>query len=163
MKRTSFVFPIILLGILAFLVSSCVVTTKAKIVYDDAIPVEQAAWINLYYVGTAVGYNGISVQWQTGPSDGIQIPAGDTTLEINVNGSDGYKLYKGDGMIFKYNFQPQKQYRLMVAQENDAYGLSVYTYNMDEKITFTDTDRKNHYTGFVPFLNSSKNNKTVLN
>jgi len=160
MKIRKQIFSVVVI-LVVVLASSCIINTKVGTVYDDTVPADKAAWINLYNVGTVVGYNGIGVQWKTGMSEAIQIPSGDTTLELNIEASVGYTQYKGTGMIFKYNFQAQKQYRFVVGQKDDAYGLNVYTYDVGEKITSGNFN--DHLTGFVPFVNSGKNNKTVLN
>jgi len=141
---------------------SCGTTQTGKgIIFDNSIPVEQTAEI-ANVVGIVTGYNGIEVKWKMGGV--IQIPAGDTLLEFDVNYDTGDIVYKGKNMLFRYNFQPQKWYYLWFAGKYEdrrtIYGVNVYTYEIGEKVT--QGGFKDHFTEFVPFLGEQDSKKTVL-
>jgi len=76
----------LLIGV-AFLVS-CETTGSVEIIHDLSVPVEQTALISCSGTATIVGYNGMAVNWTQpwakGPGKLIQIPAGNTTLEWNM-------------------------------------------------------------------------------
>jgi len=135
-------------------------STGVGTVFDDSIPVEQTAQIYTYRVGSITAYNGITVNWQLKISaKSIQIPAGDTLLVWDVMGDRGYTRYRGKNLEFRYNFQPQKKYYLLLNDKYDeaegtvTYGIDVYTYEINEKIT---NNTGPHFTEFVPFLNQRK-------
>jgi hypothetical protein len=146
---------------------SCVLTTKVGIVFDDSIPVEQTAQIcfNAVY-GTITAYNGINVDWKHRATETIQIPAGETQLLWGeFNAYFGNYTFKAKNMVFVYNFQPGKKYLFeswvdKSDEENLKYGLKVYTYDPEEKITLGNIN--DHFTGFVPFVNQPGSQKTVL-
>ena len=139
-----------LLSFFIFILSSC--TTSAGIIYDDTIPLEETAWIGLFNLGTITGYNGVSVNWKlTGPKM-VQIPAGDTLLEVNLFSDREGITYRGEGLIFRYNFQKQKQYFFQADIQNTIRGLRVHEYDFGERVA-PPNDYAKHYVGFVPFLN----------
>ena len=151
-------------GIAALVLSSCAYTPKATITYDDAIPPEKSAWISLTQVGTVTGYNGISVNWSsklTGVQGMVQIPSGNTLLELNIDAQGAYVHYTGKGILFRYNFQPQKQYTFWVRELDGQFGMSVYAYDLGEKITMKNWNNEVSFVEFVPFMNT--NTKTILN
>jgi hypothetical protein len=117
-------------------------------------------------IGTVTGYNGITVEWEPKTLKTIQIPAGDTLLEFDVNAAYGSTIYKGKGMLFRYTFQPQKVYFLRFSRkyedEKNIYGLNVFTYDAGEKISGTTNDLEAHLTAFVPFLGAQGSQRTVL-
>lgn len=151
--------------LLVLLFSSCVSVKK----FDESVPEEKTARIFTGGIGTVTGYNGISVNWERVKGFSFvfnQIPAGDTTLEIDVDAQlssfyDGgtnttyRKILQVKGALFKFNFQPQKEYYFEAAQKDNTYGLSVYAWNYGEKgsgsggpSTWTE-----HFVAFVPFQN----------
>jgi len=149
---------LITIGIAALLAVSCVSST-AGTVYNDSVPPEQSSYITPT-VGTVIGYNGITVHWK-GMSNMIQIPAGDTLLEWDIDFTDGYIHYTGNGgLLTRYNFLPQKKYHFYVAMVDDKAGLRVYMYDYEEKIRPSMKDMETHYVNFIPFLNLAE--KTVL-
>jgi len=146
-------------AILVILISSCTIS-KAGLVYDESVPLEQTAWITVAAVGKVVAYNGIAVTWPQ--SRIIQIPAGDTLLELNVDGQMDYNTYfKANGVLFRYNLQPEKLYSFMIRRnENGQIGLSIWSWDFGERVVSFD----GHFVEFVPFLNLSGNDgPTVLN
>jgi len=143
-----------------------------KIVFDDSVPPEKSSWINVGNVGrndivTVAAYNSISVSdWKTLYPEMIQIPAGATEIEMDIEHIIRNILLTikltAKNMIFKYNFQPQKQYYItLVGSLNDEldiegeYGVNIYEWNFGERIpeNFEYKNIKNHFTAFVPFLN----------
>jgi len=75
-----------------FLFLSC--STSVGIVFDDSIPIEKSSEI-CTYAGTITGYNGIAVSWKPSLSNSVQIPAGDTIFEFDINAQWGGTIYKG--------------------------------------------------------------------
>jgi hypothetical protein len=144
---------LILASISILLFFSC--SVNVGLVFDDFVPVEQSTEIWFYRVGTVTGYNGISVKWEPGMLKSVQIPAGDTLLEFSVFGVHGNTNYVGEGVLFRYNFQPQKMYCLIFTPHDregaNIYGVNVYTYNIGEKMNGKNLGA--HFTAFVPFLN----------
>lgn len=95
-----------------------------------------------------------------------QIPAGDTTLEIDVDAklsvsyignSSHTTVLRVKGALFRYNFQPMKEYYFDAAQKDDKYGLVVYAWDYGEKNAGQGTagNWNAHLVAFVPFLNVS--------
>ena len=156
---------LLLAGISVLLFFSC--ASSVGIVFDDSVPKEKSAEI-FTYAGTITGYNGIAVSWKPSMSNMIQIPAGDTLFEFDVNAAYGNTIFKGSGILFKYNFIPNKKYFLLFDRQHDeeanknTYGLNVYTFEIGEKIPLSMKTLENNFTAFVPFLNVSENQKTVL-
>jgi hypothetical protein len=150
----------LLAGISVLLFFSC--TINVGIVFDDSIPVEQTTRIHTALIGKVTGYNGIAVDWKTKVTETIQIPSGDTLLELDIVALYGNTRYTGKNMLFRYNFQPQKQYVFKFNIEDDVYGLNVHTYEIGEKLYDTKKDYEAHFTAFVPFLNAQGSQKTVL-
>jgi hypothetical protein len=148
--------------VFALLFFSC--ATRTGIVFDNSVPVEKSTWIAPSNVGTVVGYNGIEVKWKAGSYELIQIPAGETLLELNVNGYVNFSpnILRGEGALFRYNFHPGKKYFLLIQRKDDVYGLNVYVYEYEEKISISMEDAEKHLVGFTPFLNMVVG-KTVLN
>ena len=146
-------------AILVVLISSCTVT-KAGIIFDESVPQEQTSWISTAQVGTITAYNEIAVKWSSYKI--IQIPAGDTLLELDINARLGDIRVKAKGALFRYDFQPEKFYSFLVGwDENSQVGLRVYAWNHGE--TWGAYDSK-HFVEFVPFLNLGENaGPTVLN
>jgi hypothetical protein len=151
----------------AVLLSSCASMINEKVVFDDSVPLENSTWILPgNNIGEVIGYNGIPVDWDSGLFGLVRIPAGDTLLEWNINGlvmSTNITL-KGQGILFQYNFQPQKKYLLILDKEDDVYGMKVYSYQYEEKFSNTWKDMEEHLDTFVAFLNVGGNGgKTILN
>lgn len=151
------------IGILVFLIFSC--KSSAGIIFDDSVPVEQTAWLSTASLGTTsigkiIGYNGIAVDW-SGVTKMIQIPAGNTVLEWNIDASDYHTHYTGKNILFAYNYKPQKQYFFAVRVEDEMYGLRVYEFEMGEMFSTSSTFEE-RFVEFVPFLNVKSNLKTVL-
>lgn len=152
---------LICLSVLLFF--SCV-SIKA---IDESVPEEETARLFTGPLGTVTSYNGISVNW--GRLRGIsveihQIPAGDTTLEIDVDaqlslsviGNTTYRrVLRVKGALFRYNFQPMKEYYFDVAEKDNKYGLVVYAWNYGDKNAGSGTAGhwNAHLVEFVPFLN----------
>ena len=159
MKNTK---QFLMIGLLVSLVISC--TTSAGVVFDDTIPLEETAWVNTNNVGMVTAYNGIPVNWKSTMTKAIQIPAGDTLLEFDLRLTIGSTTYTGRGILFQYNYQPQKQYFFMGAREEGIVGLNVYSYNFGEKPwTLSQKEFDKHFIAFVPFLNAGgSGGKTVL-
>ena len=152
---------LILFGLCFLIISSCSYT-KVTRTYDESIPLEKSSRIVITGVGDVIGYNGIPVNWKNKMSLSlqiIQIPAGDTLLEWNVESTTGFVVYRGKNILFRFNFQPQKIYYLTVGQKDQAFGLNVWAYDFDEKVPveFRNTE---HFIGFFPFLNT--NQGTIL-
>jgi hypothetical protein len=152
----------------ALLTVSCAMTPKAKIIYDESIVVEKTAWICPTNIGAIIGYNGMEVNWKFNPfsfSTFIQIPAGNTLLEWNIDSSQGNMIYRADNILMRYNFLPGKQYLFLLGRdpsnENGNLGLKVYMYNIGERIGATYSEMDKHYQGFAPFLNVD-NRRTIL-
>jgi hypothetical protein len=156
---------LVLAGISTLLFLGSCVTSKVpvvKAVFDNSVPIEESSWVNLYmYSGIITAYNGISVSgWKTGSWDMIQIPAGDTTMEIDLD-AIGDNRYIAKGMMFRYNFQPQKQYYIRFIDPDfwsswnqeitgGKYGVGIYAWDIGEKISYKDT--RPNFVEFVPFL-----------
>jgi len=166
-KRMKKLFLLICLA--ALLTASCVVTPNAKIVYDESVAVEKTAWISPAGIGSIIGYNGIKVDWKFNPFSisFIQIPAGNTLLEWDINASQGNTVYKASNILFSYNFLPGKQYLFTLgrdpkANESGSLGLKVYMYNIGERVVGGYREMEQHYYGFAPFLNVESRRKTIL-
>ena len=146
-------------AILVLLISSCTVT-KAGIVYDESIPLEQTSWISTGQVGTITAYNGIAVKWSKYKI--IQIPIGDTLLELDLEARRGDTIFTAKGVLFRYAFQPEKLYSFLFSSDENGYGLSVYAWDYGE--AWATYDEK-HFVEFVPFLNfgGSSSEPTILN
>jgi hypothetical protein len=156
---------------IAALLASCAMSPKAGIVYDESIAVDETAWVYPANIGTIIGYNGIEVEWKINPYsyNFIQIPAGDTLLEWNIDAYQGSMIYKINNVLFRYNFPPGKQYYFTIgrdpqANESDtgSLGLKVHLYNIGEKSSTSFSDIDKHYYGFAPFLNVDAGRRTVL-
>ena len=87
----------------------------------------------------------------------IQIPAGDTLLEWNIKAETFAGSYRGNGLLYRYSFEPEKQYFFYLAEVNGAYGLTVYAYDYDVTITARQHLHRDYYVEFVPFVNIQKN------
>ena len=148
----------ILFGLSVFLVSSCVILGSPKIIFDDSIPVEETSWLWTDNVGKIIGYNGIEVNWQLFGANMVQIPAGKTVLEWEINALSGNTRYRGKNMLFAYNFQPSTKYYISFKNNDGVYGLSLFAYELEEPLR----DISDHFVEFVPFLNNQGNQKTVL-
>ena len=137
------------------LFAGCAATPRVNHVVDDSIPLERSAWINPYNAGTIIGYNGIPVNWR--PTGGvsanfIQIPAGDTLLEWNINSYYSGVNYTGNNILFRFNFRPQQQYVFLPVRLDGKSGFRVYAWDIGEKIP-SGVYKADHYVGFFPFLN----------
>lgn len=155
-----------LAGLSVLLLFSC--STSVGTVFDDSVPIEQSAQI-CTYAGTVIGYNGIVVNWKPSVSNTVQIPSGDTLFEFDINAALGSAIYKGKGMLFKYNYLPNKKYFLMFTrhynemEKSEIYGLNVYTFEIKEKIPGSIKSLETYFTAFVPFINNNQGNqKTIL-
>jgi hypothetical protein len=158
----------LLIAILPILILSCA-TPKPQFIYDESIPVDESSSLSLNNLGTITGYNGITVEWKPNTWKGtfVQIPAGDTLLEIDLkSGSlNGNVIYSGN-VLFRYNFQPGRQYWFFGGQDRESSenGLRVYAWNIGET---PGVISEKYFEAFVPFLNASGNSgadggKTVL-
>jgi hypothetical protein len=144
--------------VLAILLSSCASAPKrADVVYDASVPLEESFWIISAALGKVIAYNEIAIDWKTYQT--IQIPAGNTLLEIDVNAARGNTIYKGKGILFQYDFQPGKLYQLWLGEKENVIGVDVCAWDFGEKIE----NHSEHLEGFVPFLNVGNNTPTVLN
>ena len=149
--------PIIVIAV--FLAASC--TTGVNTIFDDSVPLERSAWIAPFRtggwsVGTVTGYNGIPVEWTTkGPKQLIQIPAGDTELEWDLDARTGNSIYRGKNLIMRFNFQPEKQYFFFFKMTDEQPGLNVYAYDLDEKVG---NIKEEKLVGWAPFLNVADKN-----
>jgi hypothetical protein len=155
---------VIILPLLILSCSTTVGTFKGGTIYDESIPLEESALISNANLGTITGYNGITVNWKQvwgGKASIIQIPAGETLLEVNVK-SEGdttvlhHTIYTGKGLIFQYNFQAGKYYYLYVekGRETDDLGVHIYSWSPGEKVGVL-SEKK--YEAFTPFLNAEGN------
>jgi hypothetical protein len=152
-KDTNMKKILVLIGIASLLFSSCITNLKL-IVFDDSIPEEKTARLDITFLGTVTEYNGITVNWhQSFAGTAFQIPAGDTLLQLDVDRNG----YSGENIMWRYNFQPQKVYILHagsgVEGNNYKYGINVYTFNYGEKLAGLLTE---HFVEFVPYLNVDK-------
>lgn len=157
-RKNRFGMFVIVFCIFGLTVTGCGTISKAEIIYDESVPLEQSSWISSLNVGPITEYNVITVNWPR--EKVIQIPAGNTLFKFNVYAyiftghgvrlqSNGYRL-QGTGALFQYNFQPEKIYSLLVGQsDNGQYGLAVYAWNFGEKFTALEKN----YVEFVPFIN----------
>jgi hypothetical protein len=150
---------------IVLLASSCV-SAKAGIVYDESIPLERTAWLLTGNAGTIIGYNGAQVNW-TVKRDAIQIPAGDTLLEFNIDSESAYMHFTGKNILFRYTFEPQKQYILVAgydpypaAGQTAEMGFKIYVYEFGKVISVISAK---DYLGFAPFLNVDEQQRRVLN
>jgi hypothetical protein len=153
---------LVLFGLCFLIISSCLNPTKVKQTFDESVPIEKSSRIVISLVGDIIGYNGVPVNWKNKASFSlqiIQIPAGDTLLEWNVESTTGFVVYRGKNILFRFNFQPQKLYFLTVGQKDQAFGLNVWAYNFDEKVP-VEFRNLEHFIGFFPFLNT--NQGTIL-
>jgi hypothetical protein len=146
--------------ILPLLVSSCATagTFKGGTIYDESLPLEESAVISIHAFGTITGYNGITVLWKQvwGKASNIQIPAGDTLLEVDVDSTPGNVRYTGKGLIFQYNFQAGKYYYLTagIDEKTKDFGVRVYSWDKGEKMV---TVAYTNFEAFTPFLNAEGN------
>ena len=144
------------------LLSACVSSANVSKIFDESLPIEKTSRLSTRHIGNVVGYNGIKVDWETNGYDMIQIPAGDTLLEWNLNVRTANVRFVGNGIKFRYNFQPQKQYLFLVSVKNKEWGFNIWGYDYNEKIPSLITDSaKNNFIEFIPFLNFD--NRLILN
>jgi len=160
-------------GVSLVLFSSCATDSVAsKYVFDDSVPAEQSAVLEIHAGGGITGYNGVAVEWKA-TSDFylayiITIPAGETLLEFDIVaygfGARGKTItYKGKGLLFYYNFLPNKKYLLRFGRnEEEIWGMNVYTYESTEKIQTNNKALDAHFPEFVPFLNAQGTGNIVL-
>jgi len=146
---------------MVLLLMSC--TFSAGIIFDDAIPIEETAWLNVSNVGTVTSFNGIPVQWKTSFGKAIQIPKGTAVLEFDLYLTMGNTTYTGRGIVFAYTFDPGKQYFFMGSRQDEVLGLKIYEYDIHEKVKLSNSDMEKHFLAFAPFLNlGGPGGKTVL-
>jgi len=164
---------VFLLCINILLLVSCITNPKARIIFDDSIPLEKTAWICPGNVGAITGYNEIEVNWKPSAYSYnyfIQIPAGNTLLEWDINSNLGNTIYRASNILFRFNFLPGKQYYLVFGRDPEAkeagtgaLGIKVYMYNIGESINGSSSEMDKHFYGFAPFLNiDSTRRRTVL-
>jgi len=160
---------LLLIGILSLLFSSC--WTWSVRVFDDSTPEEKTARLFPYDVGTVTEYNGITVNWKKSYSLDdklIQIPAGETLLQFDVNSRLYFSNYsftvRGENILFRYNFQPQKTYvfHLVFHSNSGIYGLNVYAYNYGESMRDLRRPSRRRLVEFVPFLNGNELREAVF-
>ena len=151
MKRNKFYIIAILITIL----SSCAVTAKLTHVFDETIPLDRSTWISAGNAGDIIAYNGIPVNWTNNNPlfpEMIQIPAGETTLEWNVSSRSGNIVYTGRNLLFRFNFQPLKQYLFLAHRQPDGVmGFNVYAYDIGEDIP-SNIYQSQRFVEFVPFF-----------
>jgi len=160
-------YSLLLICITMLSLNSCL-SYNAKVIFDNSIPSEKSAWILPGNVGTITAYNEIEVNW--GGYKFVQIPAGTTLLEWEIQANIGNTIYRADNILFRYNFLQGKQYYLIFGRDPEqkepgtgALGIKLYIYNMGETIKFSDSEMEKHFDGFAPFLNlSSGKRRTVL-
>jgi hypothetical protein len=169
MKKGILVLALAGLSVLMF--SSCSSASYKQFVLDDSVPAEQLTMIEIHNLGKIVTYNGITVDLDVKQDWDllyyVKVPAGDTLFEINLNYVVQGEKWKGESLLFRYNFLPDKKYSLrfgvLKAKFEGIYGLNVYTYEMGEKIPIdVKTNDDPNFTAFVPFLNAPGSEKTVL-
>ena len=136
-----------------FIIMSCTVL-KAGVVYDATIPEEKSARLYTGNVGTVTGFNGTRVRWVSAMGKYTQIPTGDTTLEYDLHLMIGTKNTVGKGVLFQYDYLPEKQYIFLGARVKGVPGLNVYSYHYRERIPFILNEKKleKNFIAFVPFL-----------
>jgi hypothetical protein len=144
-------------------------TPKLVATFDESVPLEKSSWISTSFLGEIKSYNGIPVNWK-GPDaitvEMIQIPAGQTVLEWNIEVSAG-GVTAGDvrikymsrinGALFTYNFLPGKQYMFHYEPADETPGLHVFEFNINEKIPVSYAQNRTNFVSFVPFSNIVKN------
>ena len=146
----------ILSSILIVLILSCTALPKTGFAFDDSIPEEKTARLSTDGLGKIIGYNGITVNWETRGTKFLQIPAGNTLLEWDIYTRVANTMYTGKNMKFQYNFLPQKNYIFMLRYSDGKYGLTVYEFDYEEKIKAGWKFFNAHLAGFVPFLNQNE-------
>jgi len=145
---------LIMAGMSALFLFSCVTSSGTGIVFDDSVAIEQSSQI-VTYSGTITGYNGISVKWKPTMSEVVQIPAGETLFEFEIRSSLGNTIYSGSGWLLRYNYQPNKKYFLWFFVSGGLWGMNIYTFEIGEKIpNSTMKGLEPHLTAFVPFINN---------
>jgi len=158
---------LVLAGLSGLFLFSCSTIKYDQFVFDDTVPKEQLTEIEMYNVGTIVGYNGIAVEWK--PSGIwivyiVKVPAGDTLFELDVLKYGADIKWVGKGALFRYNFLPNKKYTVRFTDNEGIWGLNVYTYEIGEKLPISYSIPKTdpHFTAFVPFINAQGIQNTVL-
>jgi hypothetical protein len=143
----------------SLLILSCVTTASVGLVYDESVPLEKSAWLGIGNLGTVTGYNGITVSWKPMGTKMIQIPAGETLLEVDVHTEYAATIYKGKGLIFQYNFQPESLYYIFAGRDTETgdAGVHIYAYDFGEKLKMSQSDFQEHLEAFTPFLNAEGN------
>jgi len=159
MKKKAFFIGLVL--ITGLFILSC--TTTTSIIHDESVAPEQSSWVGTDNAGVIVGYNGIAVNWKARMGKTIQIPAGNTLLEWDIEGGNplGNTIYKAKGALFLYNFQPQKKYYFIPTRLDDKYGFHVYSYDADQKLPMN-MYKEEYHEGFHKFLYDEDQSKTVL-
>ncbi|MDR0322087.1 MAG: hypothetical protein LBI28_11335 [Treponema sp.] len=148
---------LLIVTVFTMLFLSC--TTSVGLIYDESTPLERSSWISTFNLGTITGYNGLTVNWSFLLKT-IQIPSGNTLLEVDVRSEVGNTTYTGKGLLFRYDFQPGKVYFFHASKLDGKDGLRVYAYNNGERLNRVITDDI-HFVEFVPFLNAQ--GQTILN
>jgi hypothetical protein len=164
MKKKFIIFAVLIL-----MMSSCVTTFKVKTVFDESVSIEKSALLSTYQAGDIIGYNGIPVKWKLGYNQLVQIPAGDALLEWNILMYDGQTRTKGNNILTRCHFEPNKQYIIYggykIEDHEDpklsymTYGLYIYAYEASQKKIAFPYSVRDHFVAFVPFLNV---NRSVL-
>ena len=113
--------PMFVVILAVILLPSC--ASSANVIYDESIPLEKTSLLHTWNQGYIVGYNGVEVNWRTRGKKLIQIPAGDTLLEWDLNTYASGSIVSGKGILFRYNFQPQKQYVFVTTRKDMGWGL----------------------------------------
>jgi hypothetical protein len=118
LKKLSFAAVVVFA---ALVVSGCFSTPPGKIVYDPDLPKEQTAYVVIDSTIEVVEYNGINVNKAWYPRNNLRLnkitlPAGDTTLGINIKGAAarGNTIYniRINDLQLKYNFEAGKDYTI---------------------------------------------------
>jgi hypothetical protein len=143
-----------ILSFFVLIIFSC--TTSTGYVFDETVPVEKSTWLLLDAVGNVSRYNDIPVNWVPSINKLFQIPAGETELEWiiqRVTGTTvvGWKTQM-ETAVTRYNFLAGKQYYFKLQRIGDTFGLDIYVWNHDEKISYTQKALEQHFIGFEPFL-----------
>ena len=104
------VFFVFVLSVLCLLIS-CGTTNN---VYDEDIPLEKTASLVISGDFTVKTYNGISVKLKTSEfgATGFRIPAGSTTLVMDLYSKIGNTIYRGKDIELKYKFLAGTEYRI---------------------------------------------------
>ena len=132
-----------LILVFAFAFGACK-SMLTKYAWDPELPESEVASLIPYYGQfDIISYNGVAVEWTVGAltSYEVKIPAGEATLEVNVDYYMGNVRYKGSNLIVRHTFRAGTEYYLTLGRVDGAHGLYVEDQTTMEKV-------------FTPFLNT---------